>query len=173
MVTNSEPHDIVSLRGPEVQNIGRRFWITASAVILVGLASIVVVSFVSAVIDNARINRLKNHGVSVIVTVTNCVGNIGGSGSNSAGYTCHGKYQVNGVLYQEIIGSKTSFSAPGSKVRGVADPAQTSTVEIASAVASSSSSSTVYIIPVLLALLVITLALVLLRRLQQIRRRIP
>jgi hypothetical protein len=172
MAAISEPHEVVSLRGPEVRNMGRRFWITTSAIILAVLASIVVVSFVSASNDNARIDRLKTHGVSVIVTVTNCVGNIGGSGSNAAGYTCHGEYQVDGVRYREIIGSKTSFSATGSTVRGVADPAQLSRVEIASAVTTSSSSPTVYVVPSLLALIFVALALVLLRRLGSNRQRI-
>jgi hypothetical protein len=170
MAANTEPHDVVSLRGPEVPSIGRRFWISVAAVILALLATIVIVSFASAVNDNSRIDRLKAHGVTVIVTVTDCLGNIGGSGSNAAGYTCQGTYRLDGVNFHETIGSKSNFSVSGSKVRVVADPAQPSTIEVASAVARSSSSATVYIVPSLLAILCIALAFIFLRRFHPTRR---
>jgi hypothetical protein len=92
------------------------------------------------------------------------VGNIGGSGSNAAGYTCHGSYRVDGVRYVEIIGSKTTQSPAGTEVRAVADPNRPSTVELASAVARSTSSSSVYVVPSILALVFVVLALALLRR---------
>lgn len=171
MAVNSEPRDVVSLRGPEVSNIGRRFWITVAAIMLALLATIVTVSFVSAVNDNSRVERLKTHGVSAIATVTDCVGNIGGSGSNAAGFTCHGTYRLDGVQYQEVIGSKTTFSTPGSRVMVVADPTRPSTIEIASAVATSSSSSTVYVVPTLLAFLCGVLAFIFVRRILTTERR--
>lgn len=167
----SEPHDVVSLRGPEVQRIGRRFWIKVGAVSLASLAAIIVISYISAVNDNARIDRLKTHGISVVVTVTNCVGNIGGSGSNAAGYTCHGKYRLNGVRYFEVIGSKTTLSAPGSTLRSVADPGRPTTIELASAVATSSSSPKVYLVPSLLAFLFVAFGYEFLRRILPSRRR--
>lgn len=132
--------------------------------VLALFAVIIVVTFISATNDNARIDRLKSHGVSVVVTVTSCVGNIGGSGSNAAGYTCHGSYRVDGVRYEEIIGSKTTQSPAGTEVRAVADPNRPSTVELASAVARSTSSSSVYVVPSILALVFVVLALALLRR---------
>ena len=145
-------------------------WKITVALIAV-LAVVVTVSFISAVNDNARIDRLKSHGVSVIVTVTNCVGNIGGSGSNAAGYTCRGEYHVHGVAYHEVIGSKATLSAPGRKVRGVADPARLSTVELASAVASSSASPSVYVVPSLLTLLFAVSVFLVLRRRRTSRAR--
>jgi hypothetical protein len=164
MAANSDPHEVSSLRGPEAQHIGRTFWLVAGILLIVVLASIVTVSFISAANDNARIDRLKSHGVPVVVTVTGCVGNIGGSGSNAAGYTCRGEYRVNGVHYHEVIGSKNSSSNVGSRVRAVADPAQPSTIELATALARSSASASVYVVPGLLALLLVVLALVLVRR---------
>jgi hypothetical protein len=131
----------------------------------------IVVSFVSAANDNSRIDRLKNHGVPVVVTITNCVGNIGGSGSNAAGYSCHGTYRVDDTRYQEIIGSKTTFSAAGTTVHGVADPAHPGTVELASAVASSTSSPSAFVVPSLLALLLIIVVLLVLRRHRSSRSR--
>jgi hypothetical protein len=169
MTTASEPRATSSLRGAEPQRISRRFWIVFGALVLTSFSLIVVVSFVSAANDNARIDRLKTHGVAVVVTVTNCVGNIGGSGSNAAGYTCHGSYRVDGIRYQEIIGSKTTLSTAGTHLRAVADPLHPGTIELASAIAKSSSSSTVYVIPGVLALVLATLTVALLWR-QRSRR---
>jgi MYXO-CTERM domain-containing protein len=167
MSAPSEPRDVASLRGAQAQPIGRQFWLVMGTLVIAVLAVIVIVSFISAANDNARIDRLKSHGVSVVVTVTNCVGNIGGSGSNAAGYTCHGEYRVKGVMFHEVIGSKTTFSTTGTAVRGVADPAHPSTVELTSAVASSSASPSAYVVPSLLALLLVALTMILLRRRQR------
>ncbi len=118
MTTNPpEPRESFSLRGAEAQHIAGRFWSIAGVLVLAAFAAIVVVSFVSALNDNARIVRLKDHGIPVVVTVTSCVGNIGGSGSNAAGYTCRGSYRVHGVRYEEVIASKSTLSAPGTKLR--------------------------------------------------------
>ena len=164
MTASSQPQEMTSLRGAEAQRIGRRFWYVTGTLLLCAFAVLIIVSFVSAFNDNARIDRLKSHGVSVVVTVTNCVGNIGGSGSNGAGYTCNGSYRVHGIRYQEIIGSKTTLSTEGTKVRGVADPNHPSTIELASAVAKSSSSASVYVVPSVLVLALVIIAIVILRR---------
>ncbi len=166
----SEPPTVVALRGPQAQRIDRRFWSVAGALLLAAFAAVVVVSFISAVNDNARIDRMKNHGISVVVTVTSCVGDIGGSGSNAAGYTCRGSYRVHGVHYEEVIASKSTWSDTGTNVRGVADPSRPSTVELASAVATSSSSDSTYVIPGLLALLCVVLSATTLLRRSSIRR---
>jgi hypothetical protein len=160
-----------SLRGPDARSINGRAWFVTGALLLALFALIIIVSFISATNDNARIDRLKDHGVAVAVTVTSCVGNIGGSGSNAAGYTCHGSYRLNGVHYREIIGSKTTLSSAGTKVRAVADPARPSTIELASYVQASSSSVSVYFVPSLLALSFIVLTLVFLRRRRATRSR--
>jgi len=159
-----DPHDVSALRGPTAQPIGRGFWLIAGALLIAVLTVIVTVSFVSAVNDNARINRLRSHGIPVVVTVANCVGNIGGSGSNGAGYTCRGAYRINGVTYHEVIGSKTTLSKVGTKVRCVADPARLSTIELSSAVAASSASPSNYVVPSLLALVLIALISILVRK---------
>jgi hypothetical protein len=144
-----------------------------SATIMLSIfAVIIVVTFISANNDNARIDRLKSDGVSVTVTVTSCVGNIGGSGSNAAGYTCRGSYRVDGTHYEEVIGSKTSQSSAGTTVRGVADPNRPSTVELASTVARSKSSGSVYVVPSVLALVFVVLTLALLRQGRVRRRRV-
>jgi MYXO-CTERM domain-containing protein len=153
-----------TLRGPDARSISGRFWSVAGVLALFVFAVIVVISFISSANDNARTNRLKDHGVSVVVTVTDCVGNIGGSGSNAAGYTCHGSYNVKGVRYQEVIGSETTLSQRGTRLRAVADPSHLGTIELASKVATSSSSPSAYVVPGLLALLLLLLAFAFLRR---------
>jgi hypothetical protein len=163
MSMTPDPHDVVSLRGPEAQRIGGRFWFVVGVLVSIVIAVFIVVSFIAAVNDNARAQRLKADGLAVTVTVTNCTGNIGGSGSNAAGYTCSGEYRVHGIRYREVIGSKTSFSATGTTLRGVADPKNPSTIELASAVAASSTSNSVYVIPGVLAAVFIALALVIAR----------
>ena len=154
------PHDVSSLRGPEAQRIGGRFWFVVCVLVFIVIAVFIVVSFIAAVNDNARTNRLKTNGIPVVVTITNCTGHIGGSGSNAAGYTCYGKYRVHGVRYQEVVGSKTTTSPTGTTVRGVADPSHPSTIELASAVAASSSSDSAFVVPSILAVLFVALSLV-------------
>jgi hypothetical protein len=163
MPESLEPHDVASLRGAEAQRIGARFWFVVCVLVSIVIAVFIAVSFIAAVKDNTRMERLKTEGLSVVVTVTNCAGHIGGSGSNAAGYTCYGKYRVDGVRYQGVIGSKTSLSPTGTTVRGVADPSHPSTVELASAVAASSTSDSVYIVPSVLALVFVALSLIVAR----------
>jgi hypothetical protein len=167
MTEPSEEHIVSTLRGAAAQPIGRQFWNVTGILLIAALAIIVIISFVSAVNDIARINRLKFHGVPVVVTVTNCAGNIGGSGSNAAGYTCRGVYEIKGNTYHEIIGSKATLSTAGSEVRCVADPARPSTIELTSAVASTSTSAAPFVVPSLLALLLLTLVVTLFRRRSQ------
>jgi hypothetical protein len=153
-----------ALRGPDARHISDRFWLVTAAVLLGVFAVIIAVSFISAFNDNARVDRMKNHGIAVTVTVTSCVGNIGGSGSNAAGYTCRGSYRVNGVRYVEVIGSKSTPSSAGTKVLGVVDPSRRSTVELTSAVRASSSSLSVYLVPSLLAVFFVIGSIALRRR---------
>ena len=171
MDSNSSFGELSSLRGPEAQRIGGRFWFATGALVLAAFTVAVTVSFISAAHDNSRIQRLKTRGVPAVVTVTNCVGNIGGSGSNASGYTCHGSYRVKGVRYQEIIGSKSTLSPVGSTVQGIADPDRPTTIELASAVARSSTSSSVFVVSSVLALLLVALTLIFLRRLRLSRWR--
>jgi predicted transcriptional regulator len=138
-------------------------------------AVIVVVTFLSAANDNARIGRMKADGIPVTVTVLDCAGNIGGSGSNAAGYTCRGEYSVGGATYHELIGSMTTFAAPGTTVSAIADPSRPSSVVLASAVKKSDASPSAYVAPGLLAVVLIALTLIYFRvaRRSTPRRRAP
>ena len=154
---------VITLRGPTTVRLGRKLWLSLGAIGLLAFAVAIVVSVLSASNDNARIGRMKAHGVPVAVTVIECIGNIGGSGSNSAGYTCHGRYTVGSTSYRELIGSKIAFSAPGTVVRGVADPSRNSTVVLASALRTSVASPRAYLPSGLLTIVLIILTLALLR----------
>ena len=167
-----EPH-FVALRGPTPASIGPNSWLLAGLLGLVVLAAFIVVSFISAINANSAIDRMKAHGVPVTVTVGDCIGNIGGSGSNSAGFTCHGTYEVAGIAFHEIIGSMSAFSKSGTIVSGVADPNRHSTVELASAVRATSPSATAYIPSAVLAVLLGALILLLRRRARRPERQLP
>jgi hypothetical protein len=165
------PHDhhVASLRGASAASVGRRFWLVAGTLGLIAFTVALAVGFLSITNDNARIDRLKDHGISVTVTVIDCIGNVGGSGSNGAGYTCRGQYRVGASTYRELIGSMTTFSASGTTVRAVADPAHHASVVLASAVKASSASPGSYVVPGLLAIVLVALALAL----RRVARRTP
>ncbi|MGC1420026.1 MAG: hypothetical protein WA786_07905 [Acidimicrobiales bacterium] len=158
--SDEPPRDrpVSSLRGASAASVGRRFWLVAGALTLAAFTAALVVGFVSVANDNARVERLKDHGLPVTVTVINCIGNVGGSGSNGAGYTCRGRYTVGSNAYRELIGSMTTFSASGTTVRAIADPAHHSSVVLASAVEASSASSGSFVVLGLLSLLLVALA---------------
>lgn len=127
--------------------------------VLVIFAVTLTVSFVSATHDNARIDRLKTHGIALSATVDNCIGNLGGSGSNASSYTCNASYVIGTVRYHEVVGLMNSFAATGTHVAVVADPSQPSTIELASAVDSSTASNRAYVAPGLLGVLFVALTL--------------
>ncbi len=100
------------LRGAGVE-VDRRKAGIAVWVLLVGTVLVVAVLLaVGGAQKNSQISTLQREGVPVQVTVVTCVGQLGGSGSNAAGYNCTGRYTVNGVHYQQTI--------PGSQQRALA-----------------------------------------------------
>ena len=154
---------VSALRGASPVGVAPRFWVTLGAVALVACAILLVVSFASAASDNARIERLKSHGIIVNATVQDCIGNLGGSGSNASSYTCRASYRVGTQVYREVVGAMSSFASPGSHVTVVADPSRASTIELASAVTSSSSSNRAFLVPGVLSALYVALVLAYLR----------
>jgi hypothetical protein len=153
-----------ALRGAEVQIDGRHVAAVVVGVVLVTLAVLVVVFTAIGIHKNRQINNLRDHGAPVTVTITSCQGLLGGSGSNGAGYSCRGTYELSGHRYNELVPG-TTFHAPGDAVPSVAvpgDPALISPVSIAD---SEHASNSVYVLPaVLLAILVAIVSLLMLRR---------
>jgi uncharacterized membrane protein len=150
-----------TLRGAGVQIDGRRVGQVLVAVVLVTLAVLVVVFTVVGVHQNQQDDRLHDDGVPVTFTVSGCLGMLGGSGSNAAGYSCQGSYTLDGHRYDERLPGN-DFHRPGSTVPAVAvrgDPALVATSAMAR---TEHSSAGVFVLPVILfAVLVVLVALVL------------
>ena len=155
---------VAPLRGAASKSLQRRSWYLLGALGLVAFAVVIAVAFASVVNHNASVSRLKDGGIHVTVIVERCDGNIGGSGSNSAGFTCHGHYRIGNTQFHELIGSLTTYVAPGTSVQGVVDPSQSSTVVLASAVRRSSPSNAAFIAPVILLFLLLSLSVLLMRQ---------
>jgi len=103
---------------------------------------------------------LRQHGIPVTVTVTGCLGLLGGSGSNPVGYACRGSYVVDGHRYNEPIPG-TALHDPGTRLDGVVaagDPGLVSTVGL---VAAEHPSGRVFVLPGVLVGLLAGLLLVL------------
>ena len=155
---------ISTLRGAGVDVDIRRAGRVAVVVGLMALAVTVVVLFTAGVQKNAQINRLRQHGVPVEVTVSGCLGLLGGSGSNAAGYACRGSFTFSGHRYSEAIPGNTHYR-PGQKVRAVTDPDDPGLLSTAAIVAGERASASVFALPgSLLVVLAVLVALVLRRR---------
>jgi hypothetical protein len=151
---------IGSLRGPSVQFDRRRVGRVVAGVSVATLVVLIVVFTVAGVHSNNQIDTLHDRGVPVTVTVTGCLGLLGGSGSNAAGYSCHGAFTLDGRRYAESLPG-TAFHRPGSTIPSVVvpgDPALVSPVDI---VDSEHSSAGVFVLPaVLTGILVVLVVLV-------------
>ena len=88
--------------------------------------------------------------IGVEVTVTTCLGQLGGSGSNAAGYQCRGSFTFDARHYNEIIPGNTLLPL-GSTVRAVIDPGAPALISTAGAVASERASWRVFLLPIVLA----------------------
>jgi len=140
---------------------------------LVTLAVLVIVFTVAGIHRNDQINELRHDGVPVTVTVTNCLGLMGGSGSNAAGYSCTGSYTIHGTRYTETLPG-TGFHNVGSTVAATAVPSDPALVSPMSVLRSEHASNGVFVLPlILLVVLVILVALVVLLRRRRQRGRPP
>ena len=164
---SGEPADRVGqLRGAGVQVDARRVGQVVLGIVLATLAVLAVVFTIVGVHTNRQDDRLHRDGVPVTFTVTGCLGLLGGSGSNAAGYSCHGSYTLDGHRYSERLPGN-SFHRPGSTVAAIAVPGDPALVSPASVVATEHSSAGVFVLPAVLAavlLLLVALLLVLRRR---------
>jgi len=134
------------------------------ALVLVTLAVLVVVFTIVGVHKNAQIDELRTQGVPVTFTVDSCIGLLGGSGSNGAGYACTGSYELGGHRYHQPLPGNADH-APGATVSAVAVPSDPTLVSTAEIVRTDHTSARVYILPgVLFAVLVVLLAVLLVQR---------
>ncbi len=155
---------LTTLRGAGVNVDVRRAAHVVVGICVVGLAVLVVLLFVAGVHKNAQITRLRQHGVAVEVTVSGCLGLLGGSGSNPAGYACRGTFTLDGHRYNEAIPGNT-LRPPGTKVRAVAASGNPPLLSTAHAVSTERASASVFIVPgILLVVLVFLVGGLVLRR---------
>jgi hypothetical protein len=102
--------------------------------VVLGLTAIMVVAavlLVAGIRKNAQIDSLEAHPVPVDLIVTHCLGLMGGSGSNAAGYECTGTYTFDGRHYTEGVPGLV-FHPTGTTVRGIvsaSDPGLFSTAQ--------------------------------------------
>lgn len=160
----TEDAPVSTLRGASVAVDGRRVAQVAVGLVLATLAVLGVVFVVVGINKNEQINELKNQGVPVTYVVSKCLGLLGGSGSNGAGYSCQGSYTIDGRRFFENLPGSAPY-APGDRVNAVSvrsDPTLLSTPAI---VDSERASASVFVLPAVLLGLCAFLALaVLLRR---------
>ena len=147
---------MATLRGAGVEVDVRRVGRVFGALCLVTLAVLSIALFVAGAKKNDQINSLRYHGVAVEVTVTTCLGLLGGSGSNPAGYECKGTFALGGHRYREDIPGNT-IRTPGATLRAVAVPGNPPLLSTARAVATDRASGKVFIVPTIL---IVVLALV-------------
>jgi hypothetical protein len=158
------PGRISALRGADVAVDTKRVGRVVVGGCLVAIAVAAVVLFLAGANKNAQIMALHDQGVPVEVTVTKCLGLLGGSGSNAAGYACTGTFSLDGERFAEAIPGDT-FRAPGSALRAVAVAGNPPLLSTSSAVASEHASWKVFAVPgVLVVLLALALTAVVLRR---------
>jgi hypothetical protein len=147
-----------------VQFDGRRVARILVGIVLATLAVLVVAFTVVGIHKNQQIDQLRHNGVPVTFTVTGCLGLLGGSGSNAAGYSCHGTYVLDGHRNSERLPGSV-FHAPGARIKAVAVPGDPALVSPVSIVDTEHSSGSVFILPaVLLAILVLMVGGLWLRR---------
>jgi len=154
---------VTTLRGAGVDIDPRR---AARWVIGVGLAllgAVAVVLLVAGIQKNGQADSLQRNGVAVNVTVTDCLGLLGGSGSNAAGYACKGAYTFDGHHYEQDIPGGAEL-AVGSVIRGVIVPGDPRLLSTPALVAEQRSSWNVFIAPAVLLVVLIGLVVLMATR---------
>lgn len=148
---------VARLRGAGVGDVDPRRLVRGSAALAVlAVAALVVVLVVAGARKNAQVTRLRQQGVPVTVTITVCQGELGGSGSNAAGFACRGAYRLGGRRYVEPIPGDTRYD-PGTTVRAIAVPGDPQLVAPASTVANERATAGVYVLPAVLLVVLLSL----------------
>lgn len=167
--TGSGDAPVSTLRGAGVDINARLVARVVVSLGLVALATLVIIFTLAGVHKNSQINRLRHDGVPVDVTVAHCLGLLGGSGSNAAGYSCTGTFSVDGARYTETIPG-IGFRTPGSSLRAVVVPGDPALLSPVSVLAGEHVSWDVYLLPaILLVVLAVSIAVIVVR----LRRRTP
>ena len=140
-----------TLRGAGVNVDTRVAARVAAAVCLLAIAVVAVVLFVAGSQKNAQIKSLQTHGVTIDAKVTGCLGLLGGSGSNGAGYDCTASYVYQGQRYTEDIPGNDQALAAGTTIKGVIASDDAALFSTPPTVAGEHTSARVYLAPAILA----------------------
>ncbi len=154
---------VTTLRGATVNVDVRRAGHVVAAVCLIALAVTGGVLLFAGVRNNDQIDNLRHHGVPVAVTVDSCLGLMGGTGAQVAGYSCTGTYALDGTQYRQSIPG-LAFHAPGSTLPGIAVPGDPRLLTTPDQLARQHASWRVFVIPGLLLLFVVVMLAGLLMR---------
>lgn len=158
-----------ALRGAAVDADPRTVARTLLVIALAALAAVIAVLAVAGIRKDEQITELRDHGAAVTISVRSCRGELGGSGSNVAGYTCVGTYRFLGSSYTVTIPGDV-MRAPGSRLLGVASREDPSLFTLSSALRHEQASWRVFLAPLLLSLLLVGSIGVLLTRRARARR---
>jgi len=140
---------VSTLRGASVNYDARRVGRAVVGLCLVALLVLVVIFTVAGVHKNSQINRLHHDGVPVTVTVTSCLGLMGGSGSNAAGYSCTGTFAIDGKRYSESLPG-TAFHNAHSTLAAIVVPSDPALVSPTSIANSEHAGLSVFLVPAIL-----------------------
>lgn len=151
---------VASLRGAKVDVDPRKAARAVLAIVLATLVGIIAFLSIAGVRKNDQITELRDHGEPVAVTVASCLGELGGSGSNVAAYSCTGTYAVRGSAYTVALPG-TAQLAPGRRLRGVVSEEDPSLFTLASVLAGEHASWRVFLTPLVLAVLLVVVLLAL------------
>jgi uncharacterized membrane protein len=167
-----EPVDRVgTLRGAGVGGVDtRRLGRILIGLIMATLAVLVVVFTVVGVHHNQQDDRLHHDGLPVTFSVSGCLGLLGGSGSNAAGYSCRGSYTLDGQTYRVRLPGN-DFHRPGAQVPALAVPGDPTLVSPVSLARTERSSAGVFLVPVILFVILVLLVTLLLFDRQRHRKR--
>jgi hypothetical protein len=137
------------LRGATVEFNARRVLQVVLGIVVGTLVVLVVVLTVAGLHSNDQINRLRSQGRPVTVTVSGCLGLLGGSGSNAAGDSCHGFYELGGHVFHEPLPGST-FYRPGARIPAVAVPGDPALVSPLAVIDTQHASDGVFVLPAVL-----------------------
>jgi hypothetical protein len=101
--------------------------------------------------------------------VSRCLGQLAGSGSNQAGYSCQGTFTLDGRRFTEAIPGSTLYT-PGTTIRGIAVPGDPALLAPVHVVAAERASWRVFILPTVLLVILVALVGALVLRRRAIRR---
>jgi len=137
------------LRGAGVEVDARVLGTVVAAALVVALLASGVVLLVAAAHRNSQISDLRDHGIPVQVRVTDCIGVLGGSGSNAAAYTCTGTYERAGHRHTVTLPDSASHDR-GSLVKVITVPDDPGLVAEPGTVLAEHASWTRFVVPVVL-----------------------